>query len=112
MVKIGFSETIQSQEEISADLTKWDFNSKLTSYGFVSQTDADKARNILGTIQQDQAILEILKELKNNITALKKQQDIIQGQSKEISSRISSHHYRTRRRCCPSLLKEMWHSVF
>jgi hypothetical protein len=108
IVQIGFSQTIKGDDEVSTIIRKWDFSSKLQTYGFTEQ-DVDNASNILGAVQQDQIIVECPIQVRKNIARLKSQQDVIKKQSKEISSRIASHHYRARHRCCPSLIKELWH---
>jgi hypothetical protein len=110
MLNIGFSQAIRNQEEILTAVKKWDFSSKVKTYGFTTQNEVDNAKNILGVIQQDQTILDNIRELRNRITELEKQRDTIKAQSNEISSRITSHHYRSKRRCCPSLFKELWHT--
>ena len=64
----------------------------------------------MGTIQQDPIIIEHIRKVRSNRIDLEKRQEVIRKQSKEISSKIDSHRYHARHRCCPSLLKEIWHS--
>ena len=112
IVKIGFSQAIKGQEDVPTTIKNWDLSTKVRAHGFTIQTDTDNAKNILAAIQQDQAIIDKVTELKSMITDLETQQDVIKNQSREISSRITSHHYRGRHRCCPSLIKELWYTLF
>jgi hypothetical protein len=107
ILKIGLSQAITSQKELLSVIKEWDFASKVNSYGFTTEFEGNNAKNILASIQQDQTILSVIKEVRDKITDLERLASIIKIQSNEISSRIDSHHYKVRRRCCPPLIRDV-----
>lgn len=112
IVKTGFSQAIKGNEEVSTTIKNWDLPAKLKTYGFETQREIDNTTNILGAIQQDQIIVEYVTNVRNNKIDLQNKLDVIKNQSKDISSLIASHRYKARHRCCPSLIKEMWYTLF
>jgi hypothetical protein len=107
MLQVGFSQAIRGTEEISTYIRKWDFSSKLRSYGFNTDMEVNTGSAIFGAIQYDQNIIEPITKVRSNRIDLQNKIDVIRNQSKEISSKIASHHYQARRRCCPSFIKEL-----
>ena len=112
LVKTGFSQAIKGEQEVSTFIKNWDLVAKLKSHGFIAQPDFDNASNILGTIQQDTIIIDRVKQVRSNLIGLRTRQEVIKRQSKEISSLIVNHRYKAHHRCCPSLIREMWHTFF
>lgn len=110
LVKTGFSQAIKGEQEVSTFIKDWDFSGKLKSHGFIKQEEIDNASNLLGIIQD--LIMDHAKQAQSNIIGLRAEQEVIKRQSKQISSRIVTHRYRAHHRCCPSLIKELWHTLF
>jgi len=110
IVHIGFSQAIKGTEDIETAVKNWDLATKAKAQGFNTRTEIDNVKNILAAIQQDNTIIDKIKELKSKISSLENQQNIIKNQSKEISSQITANRYRARHRCCPSIFKELWHT--
>jgi hypothetical protein len=111
-VQIAFSQAIKGADEVETSIKKWNMASKLSTHGFNTQPEMDNGKNILAAIQQDESIINTTKELKSRINNLIKQQDIIKSQSKEISDEIQHNRYKGVRRCCPTLIKELWHTMW
>jgi hypothetical protein len=112
LVKTGFSQAIKGEQEVLTFIKNWDLVAKLKSHGFTTQQEFDSASNILRTIQQDQIIVEHVKQVQSNLIGLRTKSEVVMKQSRGISSRIVSHRYTAHHRCCPSLIKEMWHTLF
>lgn len=106
MLKIGFSQAIRGEEEVSTYMKNWNFSSKLRSYGFNTEEEINIGSNILGAIRYDRTIMEAITQVQKNRIDLQNKQDEIRKQSKQISSKIDSHRYHARHRCCPSIIKE------
>lgn len=111
IVQLAFSQAIKGTDDVKTTLEKWNMATKLRSHGFNNQAETD-AKSILAAIEQDQNIMDRIKELKSKINNLVKQQNIIKGQSREISNQIQHKVYRSVRRCCPNLIKELWHTLW
>jgi hypothetical protein len=111
IVKTGYYQAIRSVDDIADAIRKWDLASKINSRGLTGK-EADRARIILGTLQQDQPILNHLRGLQKKISDLTAEANIINSQATEIYSLITNHRYRAKHMCCPFLIKELWQSLF
>ncbi|MFZ0513689.1 MAG: hypothetical protein WAM14_18935, partial [Candidatus Nitrosopolaris sp.] len=104
ILQFGFSRAIKHTEEVSTYIKNWGFSSKLRLHGFNTEQEINTATTILGTIEYDQNIIELVTKVQNNRMDLEEKIDIIKNQSKKISSKIDSHQYQSRHRCCPSFI--------
>ena len=109
--KNGILPSHRSVDDIADAIRKWDLASKINSRGLTGK-EADRARIILGTLQQDQPILNHLRGLQKKISDLTAEANIINSQATEIYSLITNHRNRAKHMCCPSLIKELWQSLF
>jgi len=110
IVRIGYSQTLLDKENVDIAIKNWNLADKVRSRDFVDD-EINNVRNILGAIAGDDVILQWLQETQDKIKYLTKIKDNIVNQAKEISIRIEIKRYRGVRRCCPNLIKELWHTI-
>jgi hypothetical protein len=115
MVHNAFCEVIQRTEALQTAFSIYGMTTKVSdgrtgAYAFGNQRDL--AINILTTIEHDVNISQQLEVLRNNMSQLRELVTPVIIRSKEISSEINLSRYKGRHRCCPSLIKELWHNLF
>jgi hypothetical protein len=95
---MGYYQAIRSVDDIADAIRKWDLAVKINSRGLTGK-EADRARIILGALQQDQPILNLLRVLQKKLSDLTVEANVISTQADEINSLITNRRYRTKHRC-------------
>ena len=104
---------LTSEGEIEDVLRSYDMQHKVHlngsgAYGFTGQEP--RAINILHTIEVNTQVRQDLQNLRNMIKDIMLLINEIGGQTSEIIQEINDNRYHKKRLCCPSLIKELWHS--
>jgi hypothetical protein len=107
------SVVLTSDGEIEDAFKSYDMQRKIQqngtgAYGFTGQEQ--RAISTLNAVETNTRIRQDLQGLRNMIVNIRLLVNSIGNESSEIIQEIYDNRYHKKRLCCPSLIKELWHS--